>query len=227
MIKSTLRFSIIFGLLLFTLSLAFPPLKGYVLEAVTWIKSNQMKSWYGTAFAINDQGDMVTAYHVVAHANHLMIMVNNVIYYVDVVATDPAHDVAIVHSDYKTSNYISVTNDRLSEIRVFGYPDANRYGFDLHESDGTAYYGGIGEEYINVHAFVCEGNSGSPILNRNNSLEGILTNGEGFGVCSTDGYGPSVKYTIDLATEYNIPIDYSIHAIKDLRGSIVILWGSV
>lgn len=145
----------------------------------------------GTGFIIDAKGYLVTNAHVVENAKNVAVQNSKGEFVAKVVYTDMAKDIAILKIDdenfkpYSSIPYsISKSSGRLAEpIFTLGYPrnDVVVYG-QGYLSAKTGFNGDTLSCQIDIAAN--RGNSGSPILNANGEVIGILngrqTNAEGF-----------------------------------------------
>lgn len=137
----------------------------------------------GTGFIIDSKGYLVTNNHVVENAQNIAVQnVKGAQFRAKVVYTDPSRDIAILKIDDSTFTplapipySISKTAADLAEpIFTLGYPREDEvivYG-QGYLSSKTGYHGDTLSCQINMDAN--RGNSGSPILNNNGEVIGIL-----------------------------------------------------
>lgn len=144
----------------------------------------------GTGFIIDAKGYLVTNFHVVNQANNIAVQNSKGEFVAKVVFTDPSKDIAILKINdesfkpYTSIPYsISKTSARLAEpIFTLGYPKNEIVYGQGYLSSLTGYNGDTLSCQIEIAAN--HGNSGSPILNNNGEVVGILnarqTSTEGF-----------------------------------------------
>lgn len=144
----------------------------------------------GTGFMIDTRGFLVTNAHVVENARNVAVQNNKGEYVATVVFSDPARDIAILK--IKDDNFkplpalpyaISKASAELSEpLFTLGYPRNEIVYSQGYLSAKTGFNGDTLSCQIEIAAN--RGNSGSPILNKNGEIIGILngrqTNTEGF-----------------------------------------------
>lgn len=147
----------------------------------------------GTAFFINSNGDLLTNFHVVDHANFVYILIpsgGKKPYEAKIKGVCPEQDVAVLEltDDSRTElrqllnsiPYLSLGNSdelvKTEPIMALGYPLGSRYlKSTIGEIAGYEYIGGF--SYIHMTAPINPGNSGGPLMNRFGEVVGINTAG--------------------------------------------------
>lgn len=179
----------------------------WVLIAAKVYLESYGKGGCGTAFFINDQGDLVTAAHVVG--NNGMVSLNGYPVWGYVIASDRLNDIVIIRTDLKNTGYFILnTSFKRGFIRVLGYPEPDNFGYNLKDTVGHGRVGFsifTGQYRTSFDSTIFGGNSGSPIIDNRGQVVGMATMGfTGFG----RGFGPTSDQIALLAGENNIPLMY-------------------
>lgn len=170
----------------------------------------------GSGFFINEKGDLVTNYHVVAQANGIQIQIptfGHERFDVQIIGVSPERDIALLTLTKESADkiikkigkipYLKLGDSdkllRSQEVLALGYPlGQTRLKSTLGIVSGRERIGSFG--YIQITAPLNPGNSGGPALNVNGEVIGINSRS----VLEAQNIG------------YIIPIDEVKNAINDL-----------
>src|SRR4030042_2310699 len=140
------------------------------------------KSGYGTGFAINDDGVILTSYHVVKGAKKIDVQFQDgTVCPAKVLKQSPNIDIAILKIDKPTPHYLVM--DSQPEIgvgdRVFtvGFPVEDLLGQEPKFTDGaiSALSGIRGEAtFLQITVPIHPGNSGGPLLSEDGKAVGVI-----------------------------------------------------
>jgi len=137
----------------------------------------------GSGFYINNKGYALTNNHVIDICKQSIAVIDGKETLFRVIATDKTNDVAVLKTDYKSSNFIKINEDgaKLGEnVIAVGYPLAGRLSDSVKITRGivsslSGLDNNIGQ--IQIDAALQPGNSGGPVLNENGELVGIASAG--------------------------------------------------
>ncbi|HVV81446.1 MAG TPA: trypsin-like peptidase domain-containing protein [Kofleriaceae bacterium] len=156
----------------------------------------------GTAFAISDDGLFATAAHVVDGADEIAVKCGDEeLRAAKTVARASAVDVAVIHVDRKTRDYVPVVTDPDialgDQVFTVGFPRPDALGLEPKFTDGTVSAVSVGGErnLMQLSVPVYPGNSGGALLTE----EGVL-------------YGVVVAKRISVGDETTDSISYAVKA---------------
>jgi S1-C subfamily serine protease len=137
----------------------------------------------GTGFFVNNEGYVITNYHVVKTSeNNTKIMFKNKEKEAKMIAFDEILDIALLKVEVKNKNYIKFSNNspkKAQSILVAGYPYGKYISDDLKITSGIINsLKGIknNTSMLQIDATVNPGNSGGPIVDKDSgSLVGVAT----------------------------------------------------
>jgi hypothetical protein len=170
--------------------------------------TGEKKVYNGTAWFLNDQGYVVTAYHVVKGQSENYVVYKNKLYKAFIFAVDYSRDLVILRTEAPNTSYLPLdtTISYLEPTITYGYPLMSKWGTNLKSSYGNIQYSSIPSKYYSS-AKTCHGNSGGPVIGANGVL-GIVNYGMppfDKDQCSTNSYGTLSLYVARLADKYGIP----------------------
>tara|TARA_A100001011_G_scaffold251269_1_gene259432 strand:- start:245 stop:1384 length:1140 start_codon:yes stop_codon:yes gene_type:complete len=153
----------------------------------------------GTAFFINNKGNLLTNSHVVEGCSLSKISYKNKDYDAKLIATDKTLDLALLKAEIKPKSFFTFSKNgakKLNKVYVAGYPLGKGLSDDLKISSGiVSSLKGFEDNSneIQIDAPINPGNSGGPIINENGDLIAIavsglakdLTEGINFGIKSS------------------------------------------
>jgi S1-C subfamily serine protease len=164
------------------------------------IKRPVTKTFSGTAFFINPNGELLTNDHVVSNCSDHKIIVNGEKHNVKIIASDKVSDLAILKSQIKNNKYLNISENapkKLQNIIAVGFPFGNYLSDDLKFTSGIiSSLKGINNNSsrLQIDAALNYGNSGGPIVDKNSgsliaiavsALTKDTTEGINFGIKSS------------------------------------------
>ncbi len=139
----------------------------------------------GTAFFINNRGNLLTNNHEVDGCKSLSINYNNKEYDTQLIATDKTLDLALLKANVRSKSFINFSNynpKKLQKIYVAGYPFGKGLSDDLKISSGIiSSLKGVQDNSneLQIDAAINHGNSGGPIVGEGGELIAIAVSGLG------------------------------------------------
>ena len=154
----------------------------------------------GTAFFINNKGNLITNHHVVEGCPVSKIIYRGKDYNTKLIAKDKTLDLALLKADIRNNSYINFSSDeakKMQKIYVAGYPLGKGLSDDLKISSGiVSSLKGFEDNSneIQIDAPINPGNSGGPIINEDGELIGVAVAGLAKDV--TEGINFGIKATV-------------------------------
>ena len=180
----------------------------------------------GTGFLIDAKGYLVTNAHVVKGAAHIAVQSDNGNEYrAKIVYTDADKDIAILKiTDHNFKPFSSIpysikrtTSDLAEPIFTLGFPKNDIVYGDGYISSKTGFNGDTLSCQITIPAN--KGNSGSPILNKNGEVIGVLSKKEN--IIEGAAFALRSKYIFDALSQLQKNDDYKnikLPAASSLKG---------
>lgn len=172
-----------------------------IKNRVVGIKGKTSEGFYeASAFSMFEHGLYVTCYHCI-NGEELKLIDSGKSYNVEVLAVDKDHDIALIRSEKKKSNF-SGTNHSPEKNSL--YFNANFLNNSLHGYYTTMLYeGDVFGGTVNLIMPTFPGGSGSPVVDTNGNVVAVLSRAAN----STDGktilkIGVPIKFAEDLYEEY-------------------------
>jgi S1-C subfamily serine protease len=153
-------------------------------------QSSAQREKQGTGFLINNEGYVVTNFHVIDGAKEITVKGikgdYNTPFQLDVVAVDRQLDLALLKINtklitFETPPYAigkSKILDQASDIFALGYPMKSTMGNEIKVTTGivnstSGFKGSISE--FQISASVQPGNSGGPLLDKDGNIVGVVS----------------------------------------------------
>lgn len=144
----------------------------------------QRKGASGSAFFINNKGNIVTNNHVVERCGGpVKVLYNKKEFTAKVVSKDDTLDLAVLSSDIKPNQYLKLSKksgDKLDRVVAAGYPLGYKISDELKLSAGIVSATKGWKDNINefqIDAALNPGNSGGPVVNDAGNLFGVAVAG--------------------------------------------------
>lgn len=168
----------------------------------------------GSAFFINDNGLLVTNYHVVANSIYQAVVdpqsKTSQLVPAKIISADPVNDLAILQANIRSKAIplATTTPKRGEEVLTLGYPNLDVQGFQQKATFGrinsmTGLYDD--KRFMQVDLPIQPGNSGGPLLNSKGEVIGIVT-ARMTGNFQNVNYALKVTYLHELLKKANIKI---------------------
>jgi S1-C subfamily serine protease len=146
------------------------------------------ESSIGSGVIINDQGDILTAFHVVEGSQKIeLTFADGSQSSGQVTASEPENDIAVLNADTPPQQIVPATLGNPGAMNIGDEAFAVGNPFGLYSSMSAGVISGFGrsfqtegsevklENLIQIDAAVNPGNSGGPLLNRYGEVIGIVT----------------------------------------------------
>ncbi|GIX03317.1 MAG: 2-alkenal reductase [Planctomycetaceae bacterium] len=169
----------------------------------------------GTGFIWDEQGHIVTNYHVVEGGHHFeVILADNQRYHAEIVGSDPTKDLAVLKIQASSDRLHPIPLGTSADLQVGQKVFAIGSPFGLDQTLTTGVISGLGRELsigrgrviegvIQTDAAINPGNSGGPLLDSAGRLIGINT-----AIYSPSGASAGVGFAI--------PVDLVNHIVPQL-----------
>ena len=133
----------------------------------------------GTGFFVNNNGHIVTNFHVIEGCRETNIQYLGKTYSSNTLAIDRTNDLAILSSKIKPKQFYKIASkdvELLEEIFVAGYPLGKYVSSSIKVTSGrVSSLAGFGDNFSNfqIDAALNHGNSGGPIINQYGNVVGV------------------------------------------------------
>jgi S1-C subfamily serine protease len=133
----------------------------------------------GTAFYINEIGEMLTNHHVIVDCRVVTVHTRGgTPVNAQVLAIDAQHDLALLQSSAGARDYAVFRSEQAvgmsASVATVGYPDEGLPSLEPAVTPGALLKGDDGLGHILIHANVRSGNSGGPIFDSTGLVIGIV-----------------------------------------------------
>jgi S1-C subfamily serine protease len=159
-----------------------------LIEVKTSGENGKSADALGSGVIIDDQGDILTALHVVENARDIqLIFADGTQSGAQVTSKQPDHDIAVVRADRPPAKLMPATLGNPNSMQVGDEAYAVGNPFGLYSSMTAGIISGFDRSFkppnldkklqglIQFDAAVNPGNSGGPLLNRDGQVIGIVT----------------------------------------------------
>ena len=170
----------------------------------------------GTGVVIDNEGNIVTNYHVIADAEDIVVTMDGTDFEATLVGSDPSSDLAVINIDCDASQLTPIEigdSDALNVgewVMALGNPFGNEQSVSsgivsslnrssaLKDESGLAIYVNL----IQTDAAINPGNSGGALVNKNGELVGINSIIESYsGSSSGVGFAIPSNYAMEIANQ--------------------------
>ncbi len=133
----------------------------------------------GSGFFINENGTIVTNFHVIDYCNQVNVHYKGDIIELTLIAQDRVNDLAILKSNIIPDDFFTISNEDaslLDEIYVAGFPFGKSLSSSVKVTKGVvSSLSGLGDNFgeIQIDAALQTGNSGGPIVDNYGNVIGV------------------------------------------------------
>jgi len=203
------------------------------------------KTTSGTCFAVNQNGTLLTAYHLVKDAKSIRVhLIDGTTTEAKLQTFNAKKDLAILRIDPRTPHYLSLAPDESVRVgeRVFtmGYPAPDLLGQEPKFTEGSisALSGPGGETgLLQVSVPVQPGNSGGPLINEHGRVVGVISSTAGVQafLSATGALPQNVNWAIkadyaralfDASTPKSVRVSRE-ETVKDVREALCMVEASL
>lgn len=157
-------------------------------EAVKSCVTVKVDDGHGSGFFINNEGHILTNYHVIKDGKKIEAIIDSKSYPAEVIQSAKFADLAILKVDYKSEFAIEITNERKGELGNEIYAIGTPSSVELPSTISKGIISGYrksGNQYdlLQTDVSINFGNSGGPLVDSNANLIGIVNSKlAGFGI---------------------------------------------
>lgn len=133
----------------------------------------------GTAFAITDDGYLLTCSHVVSSAKEILVISNYMFGWAEIVAVDKELDLALLKIPEMGIDFLRfpkeerIVDNRKRAITSYGFPEIDEQGTSIKITRGYGYDSEDGSRLL-FSATVYHGNSGGPVVDNEGLVVGLV-----------------------------------------------------
>ncbi len=168
----------------------------------------------GTGFIWDNEGHIVTNFHVINKVNNALVIFNNKTYNAKITGIEPEKDIAVLKIDINKTdkNPLPITIGNINDVLIgqYSYAIGNPFGQDHTFTMGiisgknreiTSPTGRKIKGIIQTDTAINPGNSGGPLLNSKGEIIGMNTASFGEGVSSGVGFAIPINIISDVANQ--------------------------
>jgi S1-C subfamily serine protease len=162
----------------------------------------------GSGFVYDDQGNIVTNYHVIENAKELLVtLASGQTYQAEVVGSDPTNDLAVIHIDASKDLPEPLALGDSNDLRVGQFVVAIGNPYGLQQTLTTGVVSALGRviespennrfigEAIQTDAAINPGNSGGPLLDLEGRVIGVNSQ-----IISPSGASSGIGFAVSANT---------------------------
>ena len=186
-----------------------------VCKILEFDSSDEISTSSGTAFFINNKGNLLTNHHVINKCKEIKVNYFDNEYDASLIAEDKILDLALLKVNVTPKSYLKFSNyhpKKLQKIYVAGYPFGKGLSDDLKISSGIiSSLKGLKDNSneLQIDAAINPGNSGGPIVNEDGDLVAVAVSGLSKEITEGINFGIKASSVMNFLDVNSVNYNYS------------------